>query len=137
MHRLNTWACIGLVTAAALAGCGGTDSSRLPTAKVIGTVTVQGQPVTSGTITFFPVSGGKHALGSLGADGSFTLSTYEAQDGAVLGAHKVVIQVPKMGPDGAPVPGADRIPPSYAASETTPLTVEVKQDNEPLRLDLQ
>jgi hypothetical protein len=72
-----------------LPGCsGGTPA----TGKVSGTVTHDGQPVTSGSLTFAPTGGtvGKPASGIVKSDGSFTLTTYAPDDGAVVGRHKVV-----------------------------------------------
>jgi hypothetical protein len=72
-----------------LAGCGGGGE---PTANVNGSVTYDGQPVTSGNITFAPLEGtvGKPANGLVQPDGSFTLSTYAEGDGAVVGRHRVL-----------------------------------------------
>jgi hypothetical protein len=73
-------------------GCGG--SGQLPTARVKGKVSFNGQPVNGGTITFSPVvpgsnEPGKAATGPIGTDGTFTLTTYQQNDGAVIGRHKV------------------------------------------------
>ncbi len=72
-----------------LIGCSG---GGAPTGKVVGKVTFDGKPVTSGSLTFAPASGtvGKPAVGAVTADGSYTLSTYAADDGAVVGRHKVI-----------------------------------------------
>jgi len=97
-------------------GCGQPDD-RLPTARVTGT---------SGNIMFFPVSGGKHAVGMIGEDGAFHLSTYESGDGAVPGKHKVVIQVSHGSPDGTAVSQkTPSIPVKYSQRDTTTLTAEV------------
>jgi len=63
-----------------------------PTAQVAGKVMFDGKPVTSGRLTFAPTAGtvGKPATGAVQADGSYTLSTYAAEDGAVIGRHKVI-----------------------------------------------
>lgn len=78
---LSLTALIGL-----LAGCG--DGGRL--GRVSGTVTVDGKPVTQGTIMFVPADG-KAAIGAIGPDGRFTLTTYSDGDGALVGPHKVTI----------------------------------------------
>ncbi len=60
-----------------------------------GKVTHNGQPVNGGVVQFTPgPSGGKGPAGkpgsgSVGADGTFKLSTYGDGDGAVVGKHKV------------------------------------------------
>lgn len=81
-----------LLSALALAGCGRSD---FPTAKVKGRVTYQGQGVANASVTFAP-SGegglvGKSALGATDASGNFVLSTYQNEDGAVVGKHKVAV----------------------------------------------
>lgn len=78
-------------------GCG--RSSNLPVrAAVTGIVTLDGQPLTTGTVQFIPeaTSDGDHptATGSIGADGRYTLSTDRQAgggDGAMLGWHHVRI----------------------------------------------
>src|SRR3954466_14530767 len=60
------------------------------TAIVRGKVTYAGKPVPNGTVNFIP-DRGPSATGEIQPDGSYTLMTYEAGDGAVIGAHKVII----------------------------------------------
>ncbi|MDZ4689245.1 MAG: hypothetical protein SH850_29570 [Planctomycetaceae bacterium] len=78
---------------AAVSGCGG--SGEFDTAPVRGTVTCEGTPVTSGTITFSPIAEdavdkpGKPAMGKIGSDGTFVLTTYKQGDGAIIGMHEV------------------------------------------------
>lgn len=119
--------------AMALLFCSGCNETKdlLPTTKVDGNVSFQGSPLESGTITFFPVAGGKHAIGLIVKNGDFSLSTYETGDGAVLGQHKVVIDVPYEMPDGVPAPDSvPRIPTKYSKLETTPLIVDITSDGE-------
>lgn len=116
-------------------GCGGASDERLPTTPVEGTVTLDGEPLSQGTISFFPVAGGKHATGVIN-DGKFVLATYEPQDGAVVGQHKVVVQVSAITADGTTVPAEELPPDSYASADTTPLTVEVTEDGGPMEIKL-
>lgn len=75
-------------------GCGGGSDDRA-TATVIGKVTSKGQPVTGGGLTFSPISAdpkvppGKSAAGAIQPDGTYKLSTYKQDDGAVVSKHKV------------------------------------------------
>lgn len=71
-----------------LVGCSG--GGNLDTAPVTGVVTLDGKPVTSGLVRFWP-EGGRTAEGYLGDDGKFVLRTYEDADGATLGTHKVTV----------------------------------------------
>jgi hypothetical protein len=80
---------------ALLAGLLGCSNNGLTLGKVRGTVTYKGQPLTAGEILFVPDESkgttGPQALGSIGSDGSFTMSTEESGDGAIVGIHKVAI----------------------------------------------
>jgi hypothetical protein len=88
----RTFSGFSLVSIALLITSWGCADGSLPTGRVSGKVTFDGQPVTSGSITFAPTSGtvGKPAIGAVNADGSYTLSTYAAGDGAAIGHHKVI-----------------------------------------------
>lgn len=78
------------VLVVANAGCGG---NAFPVALAKGKVLCNGQPVTSGYISFIPMGdgeeNGKTAAATLASDGTFTLSTYGKFDGAIVGKHKV------------------------------------------------
>lgn len=132
---MNVRAWCVLLTALWLTGCGGGGDGQLPTTKAEGTVTLNGQPLKSGTILLHPVEAGKHATGVV-QDGKFSLSTYAPQDGAVIGRHKVVLQVPEVTADGDVIPAEQRPPAEYASQETTPLTVEVSADGPPLKIEI-
>jgi len=74
-----------------LVGCGSV-ADRLPTAAVSGTVTLDGDPLENGNVTFVPQDGsGRPATGMIQSDGSFVLGTYDDDDGAVLGQHRVAV----------------------------------------------
>ena len=68
-------------------GCRGKD--REATASVHGVVTLDGEPLPFGQVMFQPLSG-RIAKGAI-KDGRYTLGTYEAADGAVLGHHRVTV----------------------------------------------
>jgi hypothetical protein len=87
------------LVAALLTGCGG---GEYDTAPVTGTVTFNGQPVTTGKIRFVPqgespdaLLTGKPAAGEVQSDGTFVLTTYEEGDGAILGKHRVYFSPPE------------------------------------------
>lgn len=98
-------------------GCGGGDGSDLKTGRVSGKVSHKGQPVTGGTVSFVPVAApdqktptGKPAAGIVKPDGTFVLSTYGIDDGAIIGKHKVGYTPPlieideKQHTENSPVP---------------------------------
>ncbi len=81
---LHWYSCavISLLTTILLCTSCAETKDQLPTMQVEGSVSFQGAALESGTITFFPVAGGKHAIGMIGKEGVFMLSTYESGDGA-------------------------------------------------------
>lgn len=82
----------------ALAGCGPNLPRCFP---VSGTVTVDGQPVAGGTITFYPEAG-RSAMGKIEADGSYKLTTFRDDDGALPGRHAVTIKATTVSGPAAP-----------------------------------
>jgi len=109
-------------------GCGASRDPNLPpTAPASGKVTYKGRPVDGGTVRLHPVGKGNPAAGLLDANGAFELSTYSRGDGAVIGSHKVTIDIPPA-VDGVSSPNPLPIPKAYTDRETTPLTVEVTEE---------
>ena len=113
-----------------LAMCGGCGSEvPLPDrAPVQGRVTLNGQPLTQGTVTFVPDTSrgteGPIATGTIQPDGTYELSTArEAGDGAVVGFHCVRVQA-VVGEPGAP--GSLLVPPHYQNEQRSGLTAEVR-----------
>jgi hypothetical protein len=73
-----------------LSGCGG-DAGELPTVRVSGTLSVDGKPVSTGTVHFVPANG-RPATGIV-QDGKFTLSTYKEGDGVAPGKNRISVEV--------------------------------------------
>jgi hypothetical protein len=113
-------------------GCA-SKSDRPETLPVRGKVTYKGQPVTKGTITFQP-DAGETATGQIQPDGTYTLSTFGEQDGALAGHHKVMIIAndadPTLMPGSSPgyKPPKDLVPKKYAKLETSGLVADVAKD---------
>jgi hypothetical protein len=124
-----------------LIGCGGSGI-----APVRGVVTLEGAPVAGATVLFMPdgPGGGRPASGFTASDGTFRLTTYKPDDGALPGDYRVLIQKTEAAND----PGAaeraalerakDKIeekslqkrrkptlPEAYAKFDTTPLRCSV------------
>lgn len=123
-----------------LAGCGGR-SGQVP-AK--GIVLFKGQPLKNANVLLVPVGGGRPASGRTGDDGTFTLGTYMAGDGAMPGAYRVGITVVPDSTDNAPAdpdnPVAPEtvkssIPEKYAAPDTSELTATVAKGQE-IRIEI-
>src|SRR5262249_28892104 len=85
---------VGLVVAAMVpvVGCGGATVKPI---KVEGVVTLDGQPLPGATVSFLPNEGGRTASGRSDADGSFRLTTFNTDDGALPGEYKVIVTVVK------------------------------------------
>lgn len=107
-------------------GCG--SGSDYPVAVVSGTVTCEGKAVPSAWLFFEPLSGdgasalvGKQGFGIANEKGEFVITTYNTDDGAVIGNHKVHVMPPK----------SDIVPgfkcPCEFDSEKEPILVEVKK----------
>jgi hypothetical protein len=110
-----------LAGAVLLAGCGN------GLASASGTVTVDGKPLESGTVTFHPDDGGPTPYGTV-SNGKFTVNT--GQDaGLKRGSYKVTVSARTIPEPGSNETGQDLTPPKYAKPDTTPLTAEVTGRN--------
>lgn len=78
----------GLLLVLLVAGCGDGLPKRVP---VAGKVTIDGKPVTAGSIRFKPASGGRVANGEIGPDGTFVMTTFTPGDGCTLDSHTVTV----------------------------------------------
>ena len=116
-------------------GCAGPPDDRVPTQPATGRVTVAGKAAPGALVTLHPAGGGLHPRGTAGADGTFTLSTYEQGDGAPAGDYRVTVVWPD--PDFKPrTPGEveelraggqapDKLRGRYAGPESSGLTATV------------
>jgi hypothetical protein len=104
--------------------------------KVSGRATVKGKPVTIGAVSFQPVdiNQGRPARGNLDADGRFTASSIDPNDGLIPGEYRVAI----FGPKGSPPPGEQwvRVPARYEDGTTSGFTITVKKGDPPQFLEL-
>ncbi len=120
-------------------GCRGA-AARVATAPVHGTVTLDGKPLPYGQVVFQPLSG-RVAKGVI-KDGQFTLGTYKAADGAVLGHHCVSVTARKTlegeepGAPGVPRFGPSLIPERYGNSAASGLEFEVTSGDNVFRIEL-
>ena len=88
------WQCVAISTYVAavvmFTGCGG-GSVGPDTEPVSGTVTMDGKPVEGAQVVFVPSGSGRAASGTTDASGRFKLTTFNPQDGAVVGSYAVTI----------------------------------------------
>ena len=110
-----------MVLATVLGGCGSGD--KLKTHHVTGKVTLQdGKPMAGGLVIFHSVEHKISASGAIGEDGTCQMSTYQPEDGAVAGQHRVAIVAPRLPLDPRnPVP-----PPTIAPKYNDPATSELE-----------
>lgn len=133
---------VTLLTGPTLVGCSG-NSDQLPTGEVHGTVSYQGKPLPTGSVTFIPDGPGKAAAGEIQADGTYTLTTYSQGDGATIGSHKVMI-ISEKDTSELPAESAEAntdlslIPEKYGMSpKTSGLTAEVKEGDNEINFNLE
>jgi hypothetical protein len=116
--------CVGLSI-----GCGSESVKLVPAS---GRVTVNGKPLTAGTVTFRPDKSkgntfGGEPMGELNSEGVYTIET-NGKPGAPLGSYKVTIM--SSGPtteDNTKVKAQSLVNMTYFHADTTPLTIEVVQ----------
>src|SRR5207248_667732 len=93
MKRVN-WCAPGLLVCAILSGCGESQGN------VTGTVTMDGQPVSSGSITFVKAEGGQIREGAVIKDGGFQAKLPPGKYKIELSGQKVVGKRTQKGFDG-------------------------------------
>jgi hypothetical protein len=133
-----------VVLLAAFSGCGPLQS---PTVPVRGIVTLDGQPVAGAAVLFTPEQG-RPAEAITDASGGFVLHTFDKDDGAVPGNHKVTVTLSKadsaaVNNEGLENPLAGKnvqiqwiVPQKYSRPETSGLSWEVVAGMPPVRLEL-
>ena len=124
-----------LLSCLLLAGCGG---EKL--VKVSGTATRHGKPVPNLVINFTPEKG-LRSFALTDKDGGFNMIYTSGQEGVVMGTHKVWVQLQTAGSKEDKDfqkrvarqqgdPEIKQILQKYGKADTTPLTVDAKQDRE-------
>lgn len=112
--------------------CAGCSDNRPSIVPVSGQVLIDGKPLTVGSIQFIH-SNARPAGGAIGPDGRFTLTTYELNDGAVVGNHHVRIAASEPH-------GTDAVrwsaPKKYANTATSGIQVEVHDPVDDLKIEL-
>lgn len=140
-------------------GCGDAPApNRDPVFPVRGMVTYKGRPVVGADVTFICQEKDRGAFGRTDSKGSFQLTTFGANDGAVAGKHTVIVSLmesteakksvaPIDSPDYQPPSMADALraprpksglPGKYGDMKTSDLVVDVNADgnNEDVKIEL-
>jgi hypothetical protein len=127
-----------LVLMAVSSGCG----EKTDAVPVTGKVSYKGEPLKTGTVMLVPEGGGAAATGEIQADGTFKLTTFSKDDGAVPGDYKVMVQVFPEPDAGGGLPGMEfgnekpPIPEKYMDPMRTDLTATIKDSDNNLDLQL-
>ena len=150
MCSLKTSWVLPIVTTVCISFAAGCGSKHPEIAPVRGKITAGGTPVTAGRIEFYPTSGARLSSGEIQTDGSYSLTTFKANDGALLGTHRVTITSTKVtGAEPAKsVQDESKIPVSnmgrvvwlvdqkYSQKSTTDLHAEVQPGDNKINFEL-
>ncbi|HBE67223.1 MAG TPA: carboxypeptidase regulatory-like domain-containing protein [Planctomycetaceae bacterium] len=121
----------GIVLTAVLLASVGCNSNP-PTYPVQGTVEfANGRPVVVGVVECFSEEYKLNARGDIGPDGSFSLTTFSPDDGAVAGEHRCVVVQMVIGENinGHRPSTIGVVAPKYADYSTSGLTMVVSPDS--------
>ena len=120
-------------------GCGGSKTLPVNGTVVFTGATENAKELAGYNITIEPeapnAEGKKHSgSGVIGADGTFKISTFDLNDGAVPGKHKVAITPPVLNGEGpAPKP---LIPSRYSDLGTSGLIITVEAGKPDIKLEV-
>ena len=124
-----------IVAVILLSGCGGGRE-----ASVRGLVTLDGEPLGHGNISFIPIPQGAGAHATIESDGSFSASTGGTK-GLDPGEYLLTVRAlgeatedPRGGP---PIPGELLTPKKYASSRTSELRFTIQPGSNDLEIELQ
>lgn len=111
-----------------ISGC--SNSVEEASSKATGTITLDGQPVTVGTINFYPTGDGNSAFATINEDGTFTVNTSAGTVGLEPGDYNAVIAYevsPTEDAEGNEVEGKNPIPERYRDEENPAIAVNVPE----------
>ncbi|MFM7072533.1 MAG: hypothetical protein ACKO38_12155 [Planctomycetota bacterium] len=128
MERLKLWGALA-ISVCGLVGCGDGLPRRVP---IAGKVLIDGQPLARGFIQVV-AENDRPASGEIGVDGSFRLTTYEDNDGCVLGKHKVVVIANE---NQGPYAMKWLAPKEYSNPATTDLVLDVTGSQDDVVIEL-
>ncbi|MFH1300279.1 MAG: carboxypeptidase-like regulatory domain-containing protein [Planctomycetota bacterium] len=120
-----------LMAACLLAGCSGGGADTPELGRVSGTITLDGKPLSSATITFEPKSGAP-SVGMTDDSGHYELAYNPDTKGAVPGQHTV--RISKFGEPGSPNDTVDQVPAKF--NKNSKQTAEVKPGENTINFDL-
>jgi hypothetical protein len=125
MHSSLRRLSIGFIVCSVAAGCG----KQKPASTVSGKVTLAGQPLDQGVVTFFS-SAGSSGVGDIGPDGSYSLLGPDKVEGVAPGRYTAVVlpsmaQIKKAHNDPRIRVKDSPIPIKYTSAASSPLKYDV------------
>jgi hypothetical protein len=145
-----------MVPLLSLGGCSSEGKKPKPKlGKVKGIVKYKGQPVSDAIVVFTTEGAPRAAFGKTDSSGGFKLTTYDTNDGAPVGTHKVTVSKPTTfkHPSGkdiqsvtmediqkygyAPASKSEGLPAKYTDINTTPLQYTVEAGENEKAIDLE
>lgn len=119
---------IASLFAAAVFACIGCGPSGPEMGHVFGTVTYEGKPLPTGTVSFVPEKEGlPMAYAQIQADGTYEASTKSLGRGVPVGSHRVMITAMTDGGSGEGGNLIQLIPTRYGGDRMSGLTAEVQE----------
>ena len=126
----SLWLLAVLVGSVAVAsGCNDGRPRRVP---VSGQILLDDKPLQNGFVRVIP-NMGRSATGRFGTDGWFSLTTYEKNDGCVLGKHRVEVVCYEI---SNPTVLKSLIPDKYHSAATSGLTITIVEPTDALTIRL-
>ena len=130
-NNLKLLSCLAL--ALLLTGCGKSD--RLPVYSVTGSVTAKSKPAAGVQVSFYgtddhlKTATAPFPQAVTESDGSFTLTSYEANDGAPAGNYVVTLVWPSNESEDPEIQddSVDRLRGKFATPEKSPFAVKVEE----------
>jgi len=140
MHLANRMQTAAFVVTFICVGCGQNEHPELR--QVTGTIIYHDAPVVGAVVAFHNDQAKRLASGQTDEDGKFSLTSFDQNDGALPGAHTVVVskfqeeeEAPALSMDDALSSRPRRVtkqrqllPKKYNSKDTSPLVVEVSED---------
>lgn len=111
-------------------GCSQAEPERIAVHPVQGQVTFNGKPAAGAFVVFHPqdASTGLAPSAKVDALGNYSLTTYEAKDGAPAGQYVVTVVLQRMvNKNGEYVPGPNLLPPQASKPATSKILARVAQ----------